>query len=351
MPRSSRPRLGVFNLTEPKSGWFRFVNKTDDENAVDVYIQDEIGGWGVYASDFVRELHAQTANTINVHINSPGGDVFEGIAIHNALASYPATVNTYVDGLAASAASFIAQAGATRTMGKYAQMMIHDPSGGVWGRAKEMRRMADLLDKIRDTIIGMYADRSGDSKIDWAGMMDAETWMTAEEAVEFGLADGIDTNISNQGTSAENRSRWDLKAAYEYAGREEAPAPVRRERIVTNKAPEPARLDNPTVNAGGPQDAPESVPAPILAIDSDLMKRALEFGIAPPTPADVAAEDAARAEFDQAWNADLMHTALKAGIDDVVYQPAPEPEPAPVTFESAYDPDLFRRSVLEGIRK
>ncbi len=323
------------NLADPPGSgpktWFRIENKSDD--VATIRIDHEIGGWGVTAADFVRELHGLSVGTINVHINSPGGDVFDGVAIHNALTSYPAVVNTYVDGLAASAASFIAQAGKTRTMGRYATMMIHNPSGGVWGGSTEMRKMADLLDKLRDTICRLYADRSGSSDTDWNALMDAETWMTAEEAVEFGLADKVDTEAD------EPEARWDLGRVYQYNGRVEAPKPTRL--VIANKLPEPTPLDKPS---GETQDAPESAP---VQIDGDLVARALRFAIDPP-PLTIDDQDAA---FKRAWNPEIMHAALQIGIEGAVFNPPKPEEPEPVTFATSYDPELFRRAVLEGMTK
>jgi len=350
-----RRRSSIFNSGRPESGrtWFRFENRRNEKgeadlSTVDLYIDDEIGGWGVAASDLVAALHSQTADVVNVKINSPGGDVFEGIAIHNALSSYPGTVNTHVTGLAASAASFIAQAGKKRTMGKYAQMMIHKPSALVWDEAPAMRRMADLLDKIEDTIIGLYVDRGGDAQLDWPAMLAAETWMTADETVECGLADEVDQTTHNGGNPD---NRWDLKMAYRYGGRNEAPAPVFK-----RKAPVPAPAPGVVGNVHGdpvPEPGKDKVEEPPSnggwVVDLDALRGALRDGIdppAPPLPVDEAAE-----AFASAWNPDVMAVALQQGIDSAVYNPPPPAEPEAPTFESAYDPMLMQRAILEGMSK
>lgn len=171
------------------STWYRIGNAANDSTAV--YLYDEIGMFGVTASDFVAELANVNTKAIDLHINSPGGSVFDGIAIHAALVNHKATVNTVVDGIAASAASFIAMAGDTRGIEKPASMMIHDASGLVLGNAADMRSMADLLDQMSDTIAGIYADRAGGTVNDWRDSMRAETWFTSSQAVAAGLADAV----------------------------------------------------------------------------------------------------------------------------------------------------------------
>ncbi len=170
--------------------WYRIVNAAD---RTEVFIYGYVGDeWdGNDASTFVKDLRAIKAPAMDVHINSPGGLVFDGIAIHAALKNHSATVDVHVDGVAASAASFIAMAGDTVTVEKPAKLMIHDASGLVIGDAKDMREMADLLDELSDTIAGIYADRAGGSVASWREAMRAETWYSAHEAVKAGLADAV----------------------------------------------------------------------------------------------------------------------------------------------------------------
>lgn len=182
-------------IQQPQAGsWYKVIRNEAGPTRVDIY--DEIGGsWlfgGVSASDFVAEL-AQINGDIEVHINSPGGDVFDGLAIYNSLAQRPGNVVTVVDGLAASAASFIAQAGKVRTIAPGAMMMIHDASGACYGNASDMRELADLLDKVSDNLADIYADRTGRSAgpgngETWRAAMQREAWYTADEAVAAGLA-------------------------------------------------------------------------------------------------------------------------------------------------------------------
>ncbi len=128
---------------------------------------------------------------ITVRINSPGGNLFEGVAVFNMLKRHPAQVHTQVDGLAASAASLIAMAGDMITMGQGAMMMVHDPHTLAVGNAEAMRETADMLDKVADSMASAYAERTGKSEEEARAIMRAETWMTASEAVEMGFADEV----------------------------------------------------------------------------------------------------------------------------------------------------------------
>ena len=128
--------------------------------------------------------------TINLHINSPGGSVFEGIAIYNMLKQNKAHVNVYVDGLAASIASVIAMSGDAIFMPSNSMLMIHNPWTIAVGNASELRKQADDLDKITESSIQTYLNQAGD-KLDeetLRQLMDDETWLTAKEAVDYGLA-------------------------------------------------------------------------------------------------------------------------------------------------------------------
>lgn len=178
------------NLQQGRPGWYRI--KAQATGPAQVTIYDEIGFLGVSADAFMREL-AQIPGDIELHLNSPGGDVFDGIAIFNQLKQRPGVVSVVVDGLAASAASFIAQAASPGhlAMAPHSQLMIHDGFGMSIGNAADMREMADLLDKTSDNIAGIYADRTGKPAAYWRDKMRAETWLDDREAVAEGLADYV----------------------------------------------------------------------------------------------------------------------------------------------------------------
>jgi ATP-dependent protease ClpP protease subunit len=152
-------------------------------------LYDEIGIWGVTAEDVGRALEDITADELEVQINSIGGDVFDGIAIYNALRAHPAKVTTRVDSMAASIASVIAQAGDHRVMLTGSQMMIHEAWGLAIGNAGVMRDLADRLDKQSKIIAAIYEERSG--KDGFFDKMQAESWFDHDEAVEAGLADEV----------------------------------------------------------------------------------------------------------------------------------------------------------------
>lgn len=140
--------------------------------------------------DALKELG--DVSTINLSINSGGGSVFDGIAIYNMLKSHKATVNVYIEGLAASIASVIAMAGDTITMRSGSMMMVHMPWTLSQGNAEEMRKTADTLEKTGDNIVNIYSERTGISSDDIRNIMNAETWLSAEEAVDQGWATKLD---------------------------------------------------------------------------------------------------------------------------------------------------------------
>lgn len=176
-------------LNNLKRDWYAIRNEADAE--AEIFIYEEIGFWGITSDDFVKDLQNIKASTINVRVNSPGGSVWDAIAIYNALIKHPAKVNVYVDALAASAASVIAMAGDSITMMRGAQMMIHDASGIGIGNEAELKEYASWLGDQSNNIASIYAARGGGDIKDWRAKMLAETWVFADEAVELGLADEV----------------------------------------------------------------------------------------------------------------------------------------------------------------
>lgn len=211
--RLNRP----YNFQRPKDAlpktWYKITNLAADTAEVAIY--DEIGMWGVTASDFMAELAGASVKNLTLRINSPGGDVFDGLAILNSIRSHPANVHVIVDGLAASAASFIAMAGDKVEMAPNSMMMIHEASGLCMGNAGDMRDLADLLDKTSANIASIYASRSGRSPEEHRKAMQAESWYSDQEAVDAGLADAVigseakTTNLSVTKLSSPAQSTWD----------------------------------------------------------------------------------------------------------------------------------------------
>lgn len=194
-----------------------------------LHLYGVVGGfWGdIIAGDVVREIRELDVATLNVYINSPGGDVFDGIAIRNAIRQSSAHVVVHVDGLAASAASFIACAADELVMGENAELMIHDAWTIVLGNADELRTEADNLDRISDNIAAMYAEKAGGTAASWRDVMKAETWYSASEAVAAGLADRVANDDAGTAESADSdiAASFDL-SMFAHAGRAAASAPL-----------------------------------------------------------------------------------------------------------------------------
>lgn len=199
---------------EPKT-WYGITNKAD---CAQVHIYNDIGEYGITASQFCQDLAAIDASAIEVRINSRGGDVFDGIAIHGALQRHPADVHVIVDGVAASIASVIAMAGDRVTMARGSSMMIHEAHTAAAGPAAHMRAQAAVLDKASDQIAGFYKARAGGELPQWRARMEKETWYDADEAVKAGLADEV------AAPSRQVRASMDL-SVFNFAGRAAAPAP------------------------------------------------------------------------------------------------------------------------------
>ena len=139
---------------------------------------------------FKDELMAGKGN-ITVWINSPGGDCVAAAQIYNMLMDYPHDVTVKIDGIAASAASVIAMAGTKVLMSPVSTMMIHNPATIAWGDASEMEKAIVMLETVKDSIINAYEIKSGLSRAKLSHLLDSETWMDANKAVELGFADGI----------------------------------------------------------------------------------------------------------------------------------------------------------------
>lgn len=173
-----------------QKSWFRMQAKEDQ--TADIYIYDEIGGWGISARRFTEDLISLgNLSHIDLHIHSPGGEVFDGIAIYNQLKNHSATITVFIDGLAASMASVIAMVGDTVIMPKNAMMMIHKPWGVSWGDANDMREYADLLDKLENVLIPAYVAKTGKTTEEITAMLEQETWLDGDECVEHGFADKV----------------------------------------------------------------------------------------------------------------------------------------------------------------
>lgn len=172
-----------------KPDWYSIAAQTEDETEIIVY--DVIGWPFIDADAFIRDLATIKTGRITVRINSPGGDVFDGLAIFNALSAHKAKIITRIEGLAASIASVVAMAGNKVQAYKSAMFMIHDPWVLAIGNQYDLRETADILEKISKNLLDIYADKSNVGKKDLKQMMKDETWMTAKEAQDQGFIDTV----------------------------------------------------------------------------------------------------------------------------------------------------------------
>lgn len=312
--RTLPPWLDRAHNTAP--AWYRIENAATPDRAV-VRIFDMIGGWfGVWADSFVQALDGITASTIELHVNSPGGDVFEAVAIMNALRRHPARVEAYVDGMAASAASYIVVGGADEVvMAPGSELMIHNPRMVTYGDAHLHRHGADRLDKIAGDLAAIYAAKGGGDPATWREAMDAETWYTAQEAVDAGLADRIEFAADNDDDAATDSTLAAVVASltearvFAYAGRAHAPAP-----------------QTPAASVGGSTTTQEGSP-PVFT-DDQLATMRQQLGLA--TDADPATITAALTE------------ALAEQAEDQPRNTTPPALPAGVV--------AVEQAVLDGLR-
>jgi len=285
-----------------RRGQYRIRNAAETPAVTEILMYDEIGedpwfGTGVSAKTFAEDLNSIDTDEIHLRINSPGGNVFEGIAMLNAVRRHKAKVTVFVDGLAASAASIVAMGGDEVVMSRNAEMMIHDAWGIAIGNADEMTKMADELGRASDNLASAYADKAGGDVAQWRDAMKAETWFSDKEAVAAGLADRVEPSKT---ASDKSKAKFNL-SMFAYAGRAEAPAPHF-----------PAEPENSNSSTEEGSDMPET-----------LAKVRQRLGL----------------------SADADEAAILAAI------PAPEPDPAPETTEPdlpAEDPDEDETSTEEG---
>jgi ATP-dependent protease ClpP protease subunit len=220
--------------------WFRLQQNEDARSAV-LHIYGTIGSsewWDdVSSPSLVRELDAVDVDEITMYVNSPGGIADDGVAIMNALARNKAKVTAYVDGLAASAASIVILGADEIVMGAGSRLMIHDAWSITWGQASVIEKTAERLNKLSQTLAGLYAQRAGGEAGDWRAAMVEETWYTAEEAVQAGLADRVDPIHADDDSSVAKNAVPVADAArafgWRHPGREAASAPFIPSRAAT----------------------------------------------------------------------------------------------------------------------
>jgi ATP-dependent Clp endopeptidase proteolytic subunit ClpP len=214
------------------SKWYSITAKADDSAEVRIY--NEIGEWGINAEAFSNDLGKIKVGTIHLHINSPGGQCFDALAIFNSLRNHPARIVAHIDGLAASAASIIMLAGDEVRIAQNGLVMIHEAKGGAYGDAADLKRYAGMLDKLNKTFAKTYAEKTGKTKEDMAAAMAAETWYDAQEALDAGLVDFVDNEDGDLSAAAASavakyqkapETLRRVAALYQPNGPSDAPAP------------------------------------------------------------------------------------------------------------------------------
>lgn len=239
--------------------WYRVQNKSD---ALDVSIHEEIGLWGITAQDFIADIRQFKGDVINLSINSPGGSVFDGFAMYNAIKDHPATVNAKVEGIAASAASTVLLAADNITMPEASFLMIHDPWSFSVGNSTELREMADFLDKLGEQITNIYVKNTTLERDEIIDMMANETWLNGQEALDMGFVDSLTEEKAaalNRGWAqkfknapkekAKPLSDLESKKEFEQFLRESGGFSKSMATAITNKAGEIARSESVDLNA------------------------------------------------------------------------------------------------------
>ena len=211
-------KLHLDNLARTKQP----ANLVRNESDASLYVYDIISAdWGVSALSVVAAIAGcGDAKTLNIHINSPGGDVFESRAIMSAIRAFPGNTIAHIDGVCASAATSIALACGEVVMSDGGFFMIHNASGMAWGDKTAMRDTADLLEKVEGVIVADYTSKTGKDAAEVAAMMQAETWMTAAEALDHGFIDRIAKTEKGKA-----KNTWNL-AAFANAPKQDEPEPT-----------------------------------------------------------------------------------------------------------------------------
>ncbi|MDQ1174177.1 ATP-dependent protease ClpP protease subunit [Microbacterium testaceum] len=350
--RQERRYWGSIEPPKSKASFFSAVTAPapEGEDATVATIRlygpiDSWGGWwGISAEDVARVLDAlpTSVEQIVLRINSPGGEVWEAMAILNMLGAHSARVTAVVDGIAASAASFIAAGCDETVMSKGSQMMIHSPSSIAWGNASEMRKVAAFLDVVEASSIEIYTEKAGDQ--DWATMLADETWLTAAATVELGLADRIGVVMdagaaSTVGVEEDEADTvilvddepddavTDRIRAVAASARASAPkppsssepgTPIRKENVVTNDAPTAAvdeRLGTPEPVADAETASTAAAPTAAQPTNPGLLSGtvAVDANVWEQVQRDARAGAQARAEQDKTRRDGIIASAIAAG--------------------------------------
>lgn len=311
-------------LASENPGWFRLKSQAD--GTLEVIIFGEVGS-EVRATEIAAKLSASDAKEIVVRINSPGGEIYEGIAIMNALRQHPAHVTTVVESLAASIASVIAIGGGDRVVCRpHAEIMIHLPWTGIVGHAGDFQRAIADLDRVAGSLSDVYAAKSGGTSDYWLEKMTQETWYSADEALESGLIDAVED--ARKG-SKELAGSFNL-SRFKYPGRASAPAPQIPSAREGRKGEAMSFLNDVALKLGVKNDSDEEMI--LAALDEVLAEQSENPG---------AGELPAKVEIAYPTGSTVVPTGT------VTISPEGE-TPADVTFSVADAPDGWTAEIDEN---
>lgn len=256
--------------TTPK--FYALEHTANNETTVTLY--DEIGAFGAGSKEFLADLAKLDGQHIHLHINSPGGSVIEGTAIYNALRRHQGGLTVHIDALAASMASVIAMAGAPVYMADNALLMIHNPWTVSMGESKDLRKEADLLDKLKVNLRNAYVRKTGLNADEVSAMMDNETWLDAVEAVALGFADAIEEGVAAAATATPEmlRARFD-----NFAKAQNTMNPTEIITYSAEVAEQAAEVITATVvSESAPAEQPAAEPAPEVAAEPAAQEAQVE---------------------------------------------------------------------------
>jgi ATP-dependent protease ClpP protease subunit len=255
-------------MTTPTPKFYALEQTSNNETTITLY--DEVGAFGAGSKEFLADLAKLDGQHIHLRINSPGGSVVEGTAIYNALRRHQGGLTVHIDALAASMASVIAMAGAPVYIADNALLMIHNPWTVSMGDSDQLRREADLLDKLKDSLRNAYVRKTGMEADRIAEMMDQETWLDAVEAVALGFADAIEEGVAAAATAtpAQLRARFDkfAQGMTQQPEKQEPTAPEVIEEpaatVVSENVTPSEQASEPTVESPAPSDSTEPADEP-----------------------------------------------------------------------------------------
>lgn len=290
--------------------------------AAEIYLYGQIGeSWHeetVTARALVAELAALTGKALTVYINSPGGSVMDAAAIYSALKRHTMPVSVIVDGWALSAASLIAMAGQSLTMGAASLLMLHNPIANAQGNADDMRKAADALDAVRQTMIGVYAAKTGADEATVTGWLDAETWFDADAAIAARLADNK-TEITAPPAPAPTAQFRNLPAAYAAHLQPQPQEPAMTDPIPSPPAPEPPVP---------PTTPPTTPPTPEAAFNAADINAQISAVIAAERQAERTRQAAIRASFKPFFDKMPMRANALSALQEQVLADGSSPQEA-----------------------